>query len=124
MLSGRYNDVWKFHTTLFMWSWMAGNSTTNIPTNYTFPKSVLIQSPSDCVRPFIGGRHGAALWKDDDGQIWLFGGFNVAGYVNDMWLWEPTTLEWTLIREGTPNNAQNFNSIYGVQGIPHPGNVP
>ncbi|MDR3727417.1 MAG: kelch repeat-containing protein, partial [Terracidiphilus sp.] len=46
-------------------------------------------------------RQGATTWTDSSGNFWLFGGQGTdsnppgSGYLNDLWKFNPSTLEWT-----------------------------
>lgn len=55
---GLLNDLWVFNSDYGEWKWIAGNSTVNVPRNYTDP----------------GGRMWAASAMDKDGEFWIFGG--------------------------------------------------
>jgi N-acetylneuraminic acid mutarotase len=53
--------------------------------------------------------------------MWLFGGSNSAGSLNDLWRYSATTGQWTWISGSSDMNAPG---VYGSQGVAEPGNVP
>jgi hypothetical protein len=83
-----------------------------------------------------GGRSGATQWTDANGNFWLFGGLGHdaagnAGYLNDLWEYNVTTLRWTwqggsslLTQFG--NSDFNYGSIgsYGTQNVSASTNLP
>jgi N-acetylneuraminic acid mutarotase len=73
-------------------------------------------------------RRGAAGWTDQAGKLWLFGGYgptnsntNAYGYVNELWKYDPSINQWSLIGGST-----NVNVIgqYGTQGAASSSNWP
>jgi N-acetylneuraminic acid mutarotase len=72
-----------------------------------------------------GARFGAVTWTDPSGNLWLFGGFRYdvngsnGGALND--LWKYSNGEWTW-ESGSQSIDQS--GVYGMQGLPAPGNVP
>jgi hypothetical protein len=67
-----------------------------------------------------GSRKGAVGWSDSLGNFWLFGGLGLDttghyGQLNDLWLYNPTTGEWTW--EGpTGSNVYDQPGVYGPVG--------
>jgi hypothetical protein len=61
---------------------------------------------------FPGGRVGAAMWLDDIGDVWLFGGSGYgeadSGYLNDLWKYSATSNQWTWV-SGSRNVFENGN---------------
>jgi N-acetylneuraminic acid mutarotase len=70
-----------------------------------------------------GARGGAVSWIDSSGNLWLFGGENLAtGFsFNDLWEFNPTTREWTWV---SGSDTVNAVGVYGTLGVPSPSNVP
>jgi N-acetylneuraminic acid mutarotase len=107
------------------WTWMGGSSRaasfgvygkTGIPASENAP----------------GGRSQPVSWTDKSGDLWLFGGFaydstGVAGYLNDLWKFNPSTNEWTWI-DGLSTLPVPYAfaapGVYGTLGTPAAGNVP
>ena len=72
-----------------------------------------------------GAREGAVSWIDTQGKLWLFGGSGYSGssdgYLNDLWKFDPTTLQWTWV---SGDNVVDQVGTYGTKGTPAPSNVP
>ena len=114
---GNYsNDLWKYDPNTGLWTWISGENTSVSPGNYG-PIGV----PSTAWSP--AGRMSAAHWTDQQGNFWLFGGSTTDfdAPVSDLWMFNPTTNEWTL-EAGT--SAVNQPATYGTQGVPSTSNIP
>nr|MBK9652932.1 T9SS type A sorting domain-containing protein [Bacteroidota bacterium] len=61
----------------------------------------------------------ACEWKDKQGNFWIYGG--TYNYYNDMWKFNPTTLEWTWIKG---NGLQFQPPYYGTKGVSNMLNSP
>src|SRR5881394_1053083 len=66
-----------------------------------------------------GARWGANAWVDASGNFWIFGGLGfdstaTNGLLNDLWKFNPTTLQWTWMGPSSSNVA-NQNGAYGTQ---------
>ena len=116
---GYMNDLWEFNTSTKEWTWVSGSSAASQPGTYgTLGKASAANAP--------GARYGASNWKDNSGNILLFGGYGAAGsgnfgYFNDFWQFSPNTREWTWIGgKSTLNDPGNS----GTLGIPAAGNLP
>jgi N-acetylneuraminic acid mutarotase len=68
-----------------------------------------------------GSRGQAVSWTDSSGRLWLFGGVNNNGPLNDLWQFDPPTNEWAWMG-GSSTAGQS--GVYGTLGVPAPGNVP
>src|SRR5579863_2385623 len=124
------NDLWMYGPTTGQWTWINGGNqfspngvygTTNTPDPGNFPSI----------------RAGAAAWTDKSGNFWMFGGegadsTGTAGYLNDLWEFNPSSTEWTwvggpnTIACATENNATVCGNagVYGMQGTPASGDTP
>ena len=114
---GYLNDIWKCDGT--NWTWISGSNTVNQAGSYGIQGAA---DPSNVP----GARSGAVSQLDPYGKLWLFGGNGVdsggnSGYLNDVWKYDPATLEWTWVSGG---NTVNQAGAYGTQGRPDPSNVP
>jgi N-acetylneuraminic acid mutarotase len=77
-----------------------------------------------------GSREGAATWTDPSGHLWLFGGLGfdsvgAQGYLNDLWEFDPATLEWTWV-DGT-STLGDYSvqaGVYGTLGKAAAANIP
>ncbi len=120
---GPLNDLWEFNASTFtgaysnltgapftstpgQWSWIGGSSLTNQKGTYTG------------ATPFPGARVNAVTWKDNAGNIWLFGGYGFDGSSNEGFLsdlWEYTGGNWVFV---SGNQTTGVNGSYGTQGTP------
>jgi N-acetylneuraminic acid mutarotase len=116
---GDLNDLWKYDPTTLEWTWVSGSSTAGQAGIYgTQGTAALSNVP--------GARSGAVSWLDSSGKLWLFGGkgYDSAGnnrYLNDLWKYDPTTLEWTWV---SGSNTIDQAGIYGTKGTADSSNVP
>jgi N-acetylneuraminic acid mutarotase len=121
------NDLWEFQPSLKTWTWMGGSSTVTSPDGQ--PGIYGTQgTPAATNTP--GGRYGSATWVDSSGKLWLFGGegegqAGTFGHLNDLWVFDPSTLQWTWI-DGSSSVGSNQGQpgIYGALGVPAAGNIP
>jgi N-acetylneuraminic acid mutarotase len=114
------SDLWKYNPLTNQWTWMGGDSVTDITAHYgTKGVAAAANTP--------GGRNNAAFWKDAAGNFWLFGGFGYGasgfglGQLNDLWKYNPVTNEWTWMSGDTTTYQ---HSKYGTMGVPAATNNP
>jgi N-acetylneuraminic acid mutarotase len=116
---GHLNDLWRIDPSTLQWTWVSGGNTVDRPGVYGAKGTAAISN-------IPGGRYGEASWRDSSGGLWLFGGVgldsaSVSGELNDLWKFDPATLEWTWVSgadmKGRPGS-------YGALGIAVPTNVP
>ncbi|MEI6817872.1 MAG: kelch repeat-containing protein [Bacteroidota bacterium] len=81
---GMYNDLWNYNVFSNEWTWMKGSIVRNPIGNYG---SKTISDPNN----IPVGRMGAVGWKDNEGNIWMFGGCNGSfnPIYNDLWKFVP-----------------------------------
>ena len=102
------------------WTWVSGSDLTDQSGVYG------VMGTADPANG-PGSRNGTVGFTDDDGRIWIYGGFGLAsdaitlGRLNDLWRFDPATGEWTWIRG---SNLTDQPGNYGTMGIPHPANEP
>jgi N-acetylneuraminic acid mutarotase len=116
---GRLNDLWRFAPDTGLWTWMGGSDATEQPGVYGVRGT---GSPSN----WPGARDGAVCWRDAAGMSWLFGGSGVgiSGYasvLNDLWMFDGSTLEWTWI---SGDSEPDQLGVYGTKGVADSANVP
>jgi N-acetylneuraminic acid mutarotase len=134
---GWLNDLWEFNPVTNEWAWMSGSS--------TLPASC--PANQDCGQPGVygtlgkhaagnvpGGRQNAVSWTDKNGNLWLFGGSGydsagVGGVLNDLWVFNPATNEWTWVSGSSIVGVSGCNNcgqsgVYGTQRTPDAGNTP
>ncbi|MFI5130673.1 MAG: kelch repeat-containing protein, partial [Chitinophagales bacterium] len=99
-------------------TWMKGDNTINQAGIYGVQGTASASN-----KP--GARDYSATWKDNNGYLWLFGGFgydyNRLGYLNDLWRYNPSINQWTWIKGD--NTIDQF-ATYGTQGVAGTGNKP
>jgi type IX secretion system substrate protein/galactose oxidase-like protein len=86
-----YNDIWNYSVSTNEWTWMSG-SVTNPYGHYG---SITVSSPDNIPH----GRCGSIGWKDNSGNLWMFGGTSDTTinftlheiFYNDMWRFVPDT---------------------------------
>jgi N-acetylneuraminic acid mutarotase len=116
---GGLNDLWKFDPVTVEWTWVSGTDSSNQPGVYGTKG---VADPSNCP----GAREGAVSWFDSQGNLWLFGGVGIvsandSGYLNDLWKFDPVTVEWTWV---SGSNIADQPGVYGSKGLADPSNVP
>jgi N-acetylneuraminic acid mutarotase len=117
---GYLNDLWRYDPATLEWTWISGG-------NVCGRKGTYGTRGTAAASNVPGSRYGATSWLDANGDLWLFGGFGfdyldgAQGYLNDIWKFDPATLEWTWIG-GSSDRSQN--GAYGVQGAAAASNIP
>jgi len=126
--SGNFNDLWEFNPSTNLWAWMGGSNA--IVTNGgQLGVYGTLGAPAPGNIP--GGRFDAVTWTDSKGHFWLYGGRGTSAdngpnlWLNDLWEFDPSTLEWTWMGGESSLGSQDFlPAVYGTLGIPAPGNNP
>ncbi|MEO8147608.1 MAG: T9SS type A sorting domain-containing protein [Bacteroidia bacterium] len=100
-----------------IWTWKSGASLFDDNGHHGIK---CIPSVSNTPRARLENR---CFWTDRTGNFWLYGGGR-SGFskrYNDLWMYNPITLEWTFV-SGTM--AINQKAVYGILGTPSPSNNP
>jgi len=113
------NDLWEFDPATSEWTWMGGS-------NIGQQTGVYGTLGTPAAGNIPGARYGAVSWTDSNGRLWLFGGdgwdsTGSLGPLNDLWVFDPSTSEWTWM--GGSSTA-NQRGAYGTLGTPAAGNAP
>jgi hypothetical protein len=115
---GELNDLWKFNPTTGEWTWVSGDNTVDQTGVYGTKGTA-----STSNKP--GGRDGAVRWTDGSGNLWLMGGYGIAGtsqgYLNDLWKFNPSTSEWTWV---SGDSTIDQTGVYGTKGTASTSNLP
>ena len=111
---GLLNDLWKWDGT--NWTWVKGDSAKGLPSYGT------LSLPAGSNTP--GARSYAVGWNDNNGNLWLFGGYGArtsgAGRLNDVWKWDG--VNWTWMKGY--NDPKDSVGVHGIKGITDPKNNP
>ncbi len=113
------NDLWKYNIATNQWTWMSGDAIPNQPGVYG-----TIGVPNPANKP--GARWCYSNWKDNAGNLWLFGGIDAASVIgmnffNDLWKYDVVSGNWTWM---SGSNTPNQPGVYGVQCVPSANNTP
>lgn len=117
--AGFLNDLWRYDPSTGQWTWVAGSQTINQTGSYGTQGT-----PSTSNIP--AARRGSSAWKDAAGNLWLVAGegypaSGAQGYLNDLWRFNPNTLEWTWMGG---SSLRDQNGTYGTKGSAAPANHP
>jgi N-acetylneuraminic acid mutarotase len=147
------NDMWEFSPSNGEWGWMGGQSYSLVCSSadaaYECPLNGVYTTVGTAGGQFPGARTIGATWTDTKGNLWMFGGSGedggnggltygipppgaVSGWLNDLWEFSPTTLEWTWMGGNSHSNctsssgyyACGWPGVYGEQGDAASGNWP
>ena len=113
-----FNDLWRYNISSNTWTWMKGDTVSQLGNWGTIGVEDSLNTP--------GGRWCYAHWKDNAGNLWLFGGqgFDATGgtwYMNDLWRYNPLSNNWTWMHG---SKFGNTNGDYGTRCISAATNVP
>jgi len=118
--SGSLNDLWKYTASTHQWTWLSGATVINQSGNYGSQGTAAAGNVP-------GGRSLSVKWTDAAGNFWLMGassGFDStghAGFLNDLWRYNPGTSQWTWV---SGSNLINQIGTYGVEDTFAPNDVP
>jgi hypothetical protein len=113
------NDLWKYNIASNQWTWVLGSNTGNVLSNYGTQN---VSSPFNVP----GSRYGMSAWKDNSGNMWMWGGHGYDsnanfGKLNDLWRYNPLNNQWVWTKGTTlSNQASNF----GTMGVTLSSNFP
>ena len=138
-LNAPMNDLWVCVVTgdFCQWQLVGGYDPTVVPT--VPPTTVGAEIILNAQHEAQGGvyatpgmppaRLGAATWTDKTGNLWLFGGSDGGHYLNDLWMFNASTLsgnftasagQWTW-ESGAATANVDQNGIYPPTANPYPG---
>jgi Chitobiase/beta-hexosaminidase C-terminal domain len=117
------NDLWMLDPATGLWGWMGGDV---LPTNAVYGTK---GRPDSANIP--GARSDALFWTGKDGNFWLYGGrgedssgTSKVTDLDDLWMFNPTTMEWTWVGGDSVGISLGAQPVYGTQGLPAAGNSP
>ena len=93
-----YSDLWKYDISINEWTWMKGDSSANANGIYgTKGVSNVLNYPS--------GRGCYSHWKDNNGNLWIWGGLGISSETkNDLWKYNIALNEWVWISGDSSGN--------------------
>nr|AGU10164.1 Galactose oxidase, central domain [uncultured organism] len=101
------------------WAWMNGDILPQVAVYGVKGKPTASNKP--------GARRNAAIWTDNAGNSWVFGGAGSTttdlerASLSDLWKFMPSTGQWTWMGGDSISNA---TGVYGTKGIAAPNNKP
>jgi N-acetylneuraminic acid mutarotase/ribosomal protein S11 len=113
------NDLWMYSPSMNLWTWMSGS-------NQISASGVYGAQGTAAASNVPGARADSTSWADSAGNLWLFGGYGydangTLGYLNDLWMYSPSTNQWTWVSGSSTVDAAG---VYGTQGMAMLGNTP
>jgi N-acetylneuraminic acid mutarotase len=127
------DDLWRFNPETSEWTWMAGSNDAGRScvdygqgTNICGWKGRYGERGVTAAGSYPGSRESSIAWSDTKGHLWLFGGtgFDSVGsrnLLNDLWEFDPVSMDWTWMDGSTRANA---GGVPGIKGKPAAGNLP
>jgi Kelch motif/Galactose oxidase, central domain len=118
------NDLWMFRPTTRQWTWVSGSE---LPECCTNPIGGIYGTENVAAATNVpGARDSSASWTDGAGNLWLFGGsagsgISTVNFFNDLWMFTPTTKQWTWVSGSATTGAPG---TYGMLGMAASGNAP
>ncbi len=115
---GFLNALWKFDITTQEWTWMKGDS-------LIAQTGVYGTRGTEDAANIPGARYGSQTWTDQEGNLWLYGGYGfdetTEGILNDIWKYNPVTNNWTWMNG---DSIIEQTAVYGIKGVAHESNKP
>ncbi|MFY7910223.1 MAG: Kelch repeat-containing protein [Emticicia sp.] len=116
-----YNDLWKFNTTTYTWTFISGNK--NQPYCKNCPNGVYPTTPGiSGTQYFPRARSDYGYWQDNSGNVWIYGGYaesHGSDEYGDLWKFNPVTSEWTLISGSSAMNPPQTATNPGSRNAPY-----
>lgn len=116
-----YNDLWSFDNTNYQWTWQSGS---NQPNESGVFGQIGVTSPQNV----IGSRVGAMMWADNEGNLWIYGGYGSRSGLqlvgNDLWKYNIQNKTWTWINGSMDALFSTKKAVYGTMGVADAKNTP
>lgn len=120
--SGNKSDLWQYNISTNQWVWINGETTP-----WTVPVYGTKGIPDVLNKP--GARTESATWRDNNGNLWLYGGRSnhqqsggTVGDFGELWKYDVSINQWSWESGGTFFSSQI--PIYGTKGIGDVNNGP
>lgn len=116
-----YNDLWKYNTNTKVWTFISGDKNTfycKDCSNGVYPDTV----GTSGTQYFPRARSDYGYWKDNSGNVWIYGGYAESHGVDeygDLWKFNSTTYEWTLISGNDTLNPPKTETNPGSRNAPY-----
>lgn len=111
-----YSDIWDYSVSTGEWTLMTGSGYYNIGGYYG---TETVSGPNN----LPASRMGSIGWKDNNGYLWLFGGWDFQGnYHNDMWRYVPDTTCPHLTPCSITTEISEVNPRSNISLYPNPNN--
>lgn len=127
-------DLWRYDPASDEWTWMSGSVPTQDFYGYGIQTGVYGTLGEPAPGNVPGSRYGGVSWTDNNGNLWLFGGWGYqnygqdiySNYLNDLWEFTPSTSEWTWMSGSSTWNQyiEPHPGVAGTEGTPAAGNTP
>lgn len=116
---GYLNDLWKLNPETVMWEYISGNS--RIGQSGIYGER---NQGGDQNRP--GARESSSFWTDDEGNLWLYGGYGfdkngALGLLSDLWRFDPELSQWIWV---SGSDILDQDAVYGNLGMANRLNSP
>lgn len=112
------DDLWSYSPSTGEWTWMGGHDAQGIYAPIYGTKGVAAAGNTP------GARVNFAHCSDSSGNLWIFGGALYGGEGNDLWMYSPSTGEWTWEAGSDTADADGTSGVYGTEGVASADNVP
>jgi len=96
----------------YAWSWVSGRNVGNQPSiiNQSTPSiNTDLTAGDHDQHSYPGARSQAAVWSQQNGKVWLFGGLGygddtgeAAQLLNDLWTYDAVSMQWQCVHKGGP----------------------
>jgi hypothetical protein len=108
------NDLWEFNIASGQWTWVSGSNQGRQAGTYGTKG---VPAPSNVP----GARYQSVSSTDSSENLWLFGGADESGTLNDLWKFNIASGQWTWV---SGSNQGGQAGTYGTEGVAAPGNIP
>lgn len=116
-------DLWRLNLSNYQWTWVSGPNTSQSNQGQGQLGTKGVPDVNNLPYPLVNA--GARGWVDNSGNFYFMFGQrpSLTVYVlhNQLWRFNPSTLEWTWL---TGTNSDNSPAVYGTKGVPSSSNTP
>lgn len=113
--NGYLNDLWRYDVSTGLWAYVGGNNAGMQYGKYGPMGEFSTQS-------IPGGRHFAACTTDNQGRLWMYGGYGLGisgfGLLADLWCFDPNTNLWAFM-----GGSSDHRRVPSFTGDIYPGGL-